>query len=505
ANIPHEEGFGKNFVSSLGRGRGVGGSSLVMGSAAWFPFDGDYDDWQEETGVDWSKDALAGAREEARRVFNVGLQPPETLAFLRGAEMFRDAARSMGYEVVPGHQRAARNCIYCGHCGDRQLCKYDAKQSTLVTHAPVAERNGVEIIANARAEKVIIERAGGGRAVARGVVFRKLDLPDEFYPGDDYVDWSGAKQITILARKVIVSCGDLETPPLLFASGYGSKEDCGADLLVENRNVGHNIDGHYGEGGQIGVNAIFDEEVRTEDGLWQNDPWYHFTTHIGRNRIVIFNGYLPPTHSFWDGQPERLALHPAAPQFGREHKDFMRQIGNPWVKPGEASWKSRSMMRRLMRVAVSAKLPKGAPRGSIDRQSQVHIYGREVLKFSRETGKEERIYSDIQPDAKKLFGEAQQIAVEVLRKMGAKQIMPDPVPGPGGVVFKWITGGCRAGASPKDSVVNQNFESHDIDNLFVVDVGALPRSTTLGMFLTIGTVAIFAADRIVARHFARRA
>jgi len=196
----------------------------------------------------------------------------------------------MGYEIRPGHSRAVKNCIFCGHCADRQICKYDSKQSTLVTHAPIAERNGVEIIANARALRILIDR-DAGRPIARGVLIKKLDLPDEIYPGDDFADWDRAKEITILAKKVIVSCGDLETPPLMYASGYGSKEDCGANLKVENPNVGKNIDGHYGEGGQPGVTGIFDEDVAGMDGGWGVDALYHFQTKIGKDRIVLLNGY----------------------------------------------------------------------------------------------------------------------------------------------------------------------------------------------------------------------
>ncbi|MGH9901099.1 MAG: GMC family oxidoreductase N-terminal domain-containing protein, partial [Pyrinomonadaceae bacterium] len=471
-----------------------------------FPFDEDYEEWQEETGIDWSRENFRSSVEEAEKVFSVGLQPEETLSNRRGSELFKSTAEGMGYKVMPGHQRAVKNCIFSGHCADRQICKYDAKQSTLVTHAPVAERNGVEIIANARAEKVIIERAGGGRAVARGVLIKKLDLPDEVYPGDVFADWDNARAITVLAKKVIVSCGDLETPPLLYASGYGSKEDCGAGLVVENRNVGHNIDGHYGEGGQVGVVGIFGEKVAGMDGGWGVDALYHFQTRVGRDRIVLLNGYGSfPRYSFWDGQPERHALYPFAPPFGRLHKDYMRQICNPWAEPSPATLKLREPVLHVGRIAVDTKLPRAAPRGRIDGGSRVQIFGDEVIEHSRETGKEERVYRSVHPEVKKVFAAGQELAKTVLEKMGAKKIIPEPIIPRGGLTFKWLTGGCRAGASPKDSVVNQNFESHDIDNLFIVDVGAIPRSPTLGLFLTICTVAIFASKRIVARHLTKRA
>jgi choline dehydrogenase-like flavoprotein len=503
-NIPKDIKFGRSYVTPHGRGRGVGGSSLIFGSGAWFPFDEDYDDWQEETGVDWTRENFKPAVEEARRVFNVGPQADEVLSNRRASELFKKTAEAMSYEIRRGDSRAAKNCIFCGHCADRQICKYDSKMSTLITHAPIAQRNGVEIIANARAQRVIIERSGG-KAVARGVVIRKLDLPDEVYPGDEFADWANAREITVLAKKVIVSCGDLETPPLLYASGYGSKEDCGSNLVVENPNVGGNIDGHYGEGGQVGVVGVFDEKISGMDGGWGVDAFYHFQTRIGQDRIVLLNGYgMPPLYGFFNGLPDRVALNPLAPPFGPAHKDFMRQISNPWVKSSEASLKVREPMYHIGRIAVDTKLPRAAPRGRIDRESRVQIFGPEIIAYNRETGKEERIYRSLHPEVKRVFEAGQQIAAKILEKMGAKKIIPEAVIPRGGLTFKWLVGGCRAGVDPKNSVIDQNFESHDVDNLFVVDVGSIPRSPTLGLFLTVGIVAIFASTRIIAHHFTKK-
>jgi choline dehydrogenase-like flavoprotein len=502
-NIPPDIRFGQHFVTGQGRGRGVGGSSLIFGSAAWVPFDEDYEEWQEETGVDWTKENFRSAVAEAEQVFNVHLQPDQTLSNRRGAELFKTTAEGMGYQIRPGHGRAVKNCIFCGHCADRQICKYDSKQSTLVTHAPIAERNGVEIIANARAQRLIIEKSGG-RAIVRGVLIKKLDLPDHIYPGDEFADWDNAPEITVLANKVIVSCGDLETPPLLFASGYGTREDCGDKLIVENPNVGRNVDGHYGEGGQVGVVGVFDQKLAGMDGGWGVDPFYHFQAKVGPDRMVLLHGYsMLPLYGFFNGFPERLVMSPFAPSFGQEQKEFMRQICNPWATPSAAALKAREPMYRLARIAVDTKLPRSAPRGRIDKESSVQIFGGETIKYSRETGKEERIYHSIHPEVRRVFAAGQELAKQVLEKMGAKQIIPEPIMPRGGLTFKWLTGGVRAGVDPKNSVVNQHFESHDIDNLFIVDAGVIPRSPTLGLFLTVGIVSIFASGRIIARHFTK--
>lgn len=65
-------------------------------------------------------------------------------------------------------------------------------------------------------------------------------------------------------------------------------------------------------------------------------------------------------------------------------------------------------------------------------------------------------------------------------------------------------GGCRAGTDGKNSVVNSNFECHDIANLFVVDSSSIPRETSLWSGGTVAAVVgTFAARRIIAQHFRR--
>src|SRR5262249_54300019 len=91
-NIPRDIKFGRNYVTPQGRGRGVGGSSLIFGSGAWFPFDEDYEEWQEETGVDWTKESFKPAVEEARRVFNISDQPDAVLSNRRSSELFKKTA-----------------------------------------------------------------------------------------------------------------------------------------------------------------------------------------------------------------------------------------------------------------------------------------------------------------------------------------------------------------------------------------------------------------------------
>ncbi len=87
--------------------------------------------------------------------------------------------------------------------------------------------------------------------------------------------------------------------------------------------------------------------------------------------------------------------------------------------------------------------------------------------------------------------------------MGARKITPMDAP----VTIDSRTrgtrqvGACRAGVDPEISVVNPYFESHDVDHLFICDGSVFPRVTTGPTGIPLATLAVFAAGRIVERHF----
>jgi choline dehydrogenase-like flavoprotein len=54
---------------------------------------------------------------------------------------------------------------------------------------------------------------------------------------------------------------------------------------------------------------------------------------------------------------------------------------------------------------------------------------------------------------------------------------------------------------PETSVVNPSFESHDVDNLFVCDASVIPRVTTGNSGTPQASLSVFAANRIIEKHF----
>ena len=67
------------------------------------------------------------------------------------------------------------------------------------------------------------------------------------------------------------------------------------------------------------------------------------------------------------------------------------------------------------------------------------------------------------------------------------------------------TSSCRAGESAQNSVVNSDFESHDVENLFVSSAAVIPRGNLTLSHIPTSVVAAHTWRRIVANHFSRGA
>ena len=176
------------------------------------------------------------------------------------------------------------------------------------------------------------------------------------------------------------------------------------------------------------------------------------------------------------GDPDRVAINALAPEFGREHKEFMGQICNPEVQSP-----ARELLTRRGRILIRLVRPT------------------QVLGSTDERG--DWSFDVQHPSLVPLFQEAREVGHELLRKMGATEILETRAPF--GTSFNSNTGSCRAGSDPRTSVVNPYFESHDVENLLICDASATPMGASIGYGAPTATVASFAYRRIIERHFSR--
>lgn len=437
-NITNIVGSDPAFHWSDGGARVVGGSSLHWQASAFLPYPIDYVHWQDETGVDWTPENLRAAVEETRLAFNIHEYPEEVNT--RGNRLFFEVAKRLGYE--PHRQEGAkRNCIYCGFCAGAHMCKYDSRSSTL-GYVDKALKHGVDILANTLVEKIVID-AKGNRGIANGLICRDEESTYE-----------------ITADHIIISCGYKRTPMLLMRSGYGPPEWEGNPITITNPNIGKHIDGHP----RIpGISAIFDEPLG--NGIVESVRGYYL---IHDDRPDALGRLLLRADLGGGSYPHTAALNVFAPEFGKEHKQWMHDKG-------------------IFRTgSLNPSMSKASGRWSFDPKGNLIYSGDHSVLIRRAR-------------------EGLDIAHTILKEMGANKITSKDVPARinEGTRGSHLVGSCRAGTDPKRSVVNPYFESHDVDNLYICDASVIPRVTTGNTGTPQAAVTVFGASRIVARHFQR--
>ena len=426
-----------NFMASTPWGTSAG----IGGQSLHWGADADLPD--EEDHQDWIQETGVDWSHEkfsdAREEITemFHIQPVPEAVLAPGSLQFRDAVIAMGYAPTRNH-RAVLNCIECGHCAENG-CKYDSKSGTLVRYIPIAERNGVEILPNTRVEKVLIEKKGA-RAAATGVVYTRAGKTDQ--AGADHV---------------MLCCNSTGTSLLLFQSGYGPRGKV-KELLVENENVGQ----HTVMSLQNAVWGIFDEPIKRRDLAWGSsfrilDRGPNGYLNLDINDLISFHGFI-------GNYLYQMALNEIAPPFGKEHKEYMKK----WLHFGAVN--SHVIRQNLVSGEISAT-------------------GRHIINRNH-------------PEILKRAQQGREISREILLKMGARKTSDISKPFQvGSTPSNGTSGGCRAGADRGNSVVNSDFECHDIDNLYICDNGVVPYTGAGGIYTAY--VSCYAWRRMVAKHFSR--
>jgi gluconate 2-dehydrogenase alpha chain len=92
---------------------------------------------------------------------------------------------------------------------------------------------------------------------------------------------------------------------------------------------------------------------------------------------------------------------------------------------------------------------------------------------------------------------------EILRKMGAKQVVKQPRKGPYDVTAyqtSHLCGGAIMGDNPRNSAVNRYLQSWDVPNLFVIGASAFPQNAGYNPTGTVGALAFWSAAAIRSQY-----
>jgi len=415
---------------------GVGGGTPWYGAAAWrfheehfrmrssygHPEGTNLEDWpitytdlepyyekaEYELGVSGlaGADPFAAPRKKPYPVTPMPLNPQ--------GELFAKAARKLGlhpfpppFAIITANYQGRPACIRCPFCIG-YVCEVNAKSSTAVTVLPIALKTGNCTLKT----KCVVDRV---LTDARGRV-----------TGVSYFDEQDRPQVQE-ADLVVLSANAAESARILLNSG---NRHFPRGLANSSDQVGRNVMSH------IGANSfgVFEQEIPHHWGPGPSMAINDFV--VGRlGGGHIYNFYVHHPVGFASRRP------PGAARWGKAHKDFQRKYFNRFMQ---------------MNSDVS-DLPVETNRVEIDPEIR-DAWGIPALRV---THKFHRL--DIENSE---FIAARQR--EILNTAGAVEVWSQPTGGGLGV-GQHQCGTCRMGNDPKTSVLNPHCQTHDVDNLFVID------------------------------------
>ena len=409
-------------------GRIVGGGSTINVGAWIRPRAVDWDGFKQETGVSgWTKADFEPYFQKVEKVLSVRHDPPEY--WNPGAVAYHKTANGMGVPTFATASNRHTGCIYCGHRNNAGMpCKYDALMSTAITQIPKAMAAGAVLVDNAMVQQVNITN---GKAT--GVTYTK----------------NGQTIVANANKLVVLAAGAIGTPLVMFSSGI--------NLL--NPNVGMHLRAHPG----MSIEAFMPPGTD-----WNQDRGYQWNVY---NYGMDGNGQPMDTLVYAASSfPNTSWLSCQVGNYGAPYKSMMKSF-----KDRLGAW-----------IFLLKPNIEGRVLGRVDTP---------LVKFGivDESG-------SIEPKAREDMAAALRQTAAVFRKMGATMLDPNPNV-PIGQLIQTMSlkvpaaglfhsqGTARAGANPRNSVVDSNGMSFDVKNLMVADASIIPHhisANTNALVMAIG-------------------
>jgi gluconate 2-dehydrogenase alpha chain len=352
-------------------------------------------------------------------------------------QLFAEACKKLGYHpydtaagiasepykpVAPFDTRIGERpaCVYCAHC-NFYGCHVHAKSASLYITIPVALQTGnFELKTNTKVCRINSDASGQ-------------------VTGVNYFDADGSEHEQ-RARVVILSAFIFEHARLLLLS----KTDTGKfakGLANSSGYVGRNILAH----GDVRAMGAFDDFI-VNGYIGPGSAAMRIDDFNGNNFDHTGLGFIRggTIGTSGDGTPVTRVdvLPPDVPTWGREFKEFYTRYYN-----------------RIMDLNMQPEtLPHKTNRIDLDPRAR----DRWGLPLPRVT-------FDFHQNEHRLQKYMAGVGDRIMRATGASKVWTEEKGRPN----RWA-GGTRMGANPKNSVVNQYCQTHDIANLFIVGASVFP-------------------------------
>ncbi|GIV32925.1 MAG: oxidoreductase [Chitinophagales bacterium] len=299
------------------RARVVGGTSIVNQCLLDRFDDLVWNDWQARTGVDFfTAEKMAPYYEKVEK--HLSLHTFSAAERNRNAELFTAACDQLQYHwhyLRKGQSDCAHDrgndCIAC-----LSGCHRDSKQSSLVAYIQKAEKAGLDIVAEAMAEKIDVNKERARIFVNRN------GSTEEYY-----------------SRHLILAGGSFGTTQLLLRSGFGEKLPA----------LGKYFSAHP----QYMSFGIFDEPVNSHKGYFQTVA--SKDAAFRQKGFKLENVFAPP-----------ISLAMLFNATGKEHQEIMRN----YTRMSCIEVAIRDDNTGVIRVTRKGKLSVSKPLTDADKQKR---------------------------------------------------------------------------------------------------------------------------------------
>ncbi|KAL4813125.1 hypothetical protein BDW67DRAFT_168873 [Aspergillus spinulosporus] len=250
---PPQDGLNGRQIAEP-RGRTLGGSSAINLGMVIYPSKKDVDSWEElgNPGWNWASlseylrksetftppsqairdelalgyidETLQGGTGPVQISFGDGPYPAFSAAWPR---TFENLNHRLTGDPISGVAKGA----FCNPATINPKDKSRSHAGVAYYNEEIAKRPNLRVLTEATVERIVLKEADGS-VVATGVQFTPKD---------------GVQRTVAAAVEVVVSAGAVKSPQLLELSGIGGAEllgKHGIDVLVDNANVGENLQEH---------------------------------------------------------------------------------------------------------------------------------------------------------------------------------------------------------------------------------------------------------------------
>ena len=461
---PYTTGKGKPFMW-IGRTRITGGRTNIWGRQSYRFSDLDFKAASHDGyGADWPVGykeiepyydlvdqyvGISGRPEGLDELPDGNLQPPMNMTCTE--TLLRNRVKEkLGWNVTIGRVanitkplNGRAPCHYCGPC-QRGCATHSYFNSAFTTVSDAMATGKCTLVTNALVYQVLMDR---DRNRARGVL---------------YIDRVTRQAREIRGRAVVLAAQALESARVLFNSADSSYPN---GLANSSGVLGHYLMDHtWVAGGATGEFPGLDGRPSLDNPARPNGIY-----------VVRFRNTLK----------------------GPRWKNFLRGYGFQggaatnfnWKAPGFGEAYKKALLEPVNTIALGGFgecLARWDNYVEIDR-SVNDIYGIPVLRINMTWSDNEHAMIDDMPVT----------AAQMLEATSAKNITPfaahDRAPGLG--IHE--VGVARMGHDPKTSVLNQYQQSHDINNLFVVDGAGFTSSACQNPTLTMMALAVRSCDYLM--------